>query len=414
MIIKCPECGHQVSDKAPVCPSCGVEIAGHIIKCSNCGEIYLNDEETCPHCHCIETQTNPHTTAISIEETLNVKQEELPSEAIHTVASVSEGTNTTPTKPITVAVPITAQVVEPQAIKEQEDTTFEETAEAVSKHSHKSFFIAVTIAILTGIILLFTYKKTNSNTELQAYELALKSNDTTLLKQYLEDFPQASTQHRTMIMALLKKESSLTNTDNWQDILKSNTREAYQQYLSAHPNTTHKAEITLKLDELDWQKAATENTEKAYLDYVSQYPTGIHKAEAEEKLKAMLIKTASIEDQARAIACVRQLLIGINTRSKDKISSAVAPRLNFQGASEATAKDIIKYMNDKLYQADVNTVNWHLGSTDEVISTVGTDSSIQIKMPAKLVIDRKEGKGSKNYLVKAAVKWGRITQISWN
>lgn len=31
-IIKCPECGHQVSDKAPVCPNCGVEIAGKIKK----------------------------------------------------------------------------------------------------------------------------------------------------------------------------------------------------------------------------------------------------------------------------------------------------------------------------------------------------------------------------------------------
>ena len=54
MIIKCPECGHQVSDKAPVCPSCGVEIAGHLIKCSNCGELYFKSEETCPNCHSTE------------------------------------------------------------------------------------------------------------------------------------------------------------------------------------------------------------------------------------------------------------------------------------------------------------------------------------------------------------------------
>ena len=40
-IIKCPECGHQISDKAPVCPSCGVEIAGKVIKCPNCGEVYF-------------------------------------------------------------------------------------------------------------------------------------------------------------------------------------------------------------------------------------------------------------------------------------------------------------------------------------------------------------------------------------
>ncbi len=54
-IIKCPECGHQISDKAHVCPSCGVEIAGKVTKCANCGEVYFLEEETCPNCH----QPNP-------------------------------------------------------------------------------------------------------------------------------------------------------------------------------------------------------------------------------------------------------------------------------------------------------------------------------------------------------------------
>lgn len=30
-LIKCPECGHQVSDKAKTCPGCGIEIAGNIV-----------------------------------------------------------------------------------------------------------------------------------------------------------------------------------------------------------------------------------------------------------------------------------------------------------------------------------------------------------------------------------------------
>ena len=51
MIIKCPECGHQISDKAPTCPSCGVVIAGNIMKCPDCGELYLKDEGVCPYCH---------------------------------------------------------------------------------------------------------------------------------------------------------------------------------------------------------------------------------------------------------------------------------------------------------------------------------------------------------------------------
>lgn len=36
-IIKCPECGHQVSDMAKTCPSCGIEIAGKVMKCPDCG-----------------------------------------------------------------------------------------------------------------------------------------------------------------------------------------------------------------------------------------------------------------------------------------------------------------------------------------------------------------------------------------
>ena len=50
-IIKCPECGHQVSDRAPVCPSCGVEIAGNVNKCTRCGEVYFRYDHFCPNCH---------------------------------------------------------------------------------------------------------------------------------------------------------------------------------------------------------------------------------------------------------------------------------------------------------------------------------------------------------------------------
>ena len=67
-IIKCPECGHQISDKAPVCPSCGVVIAGNVIKCPYCGEVlqfgtprhayavdcnkFIYNGTNCPYCKC--------------------------------------------------------------------------------------------------------------------------------------------------------------------------------------------------------------------------------------------------------------------------------------------------------------------------------------------------------------------------
>ena len=50
-IIKCPECGHQISEKATICPSCGVEIDGKITRCVHCGEVYFKDDGICPHCY---------------------------------------------------------------------------------------------------------------------------------------------------------------------------------------------------------------------------------------------------------------------------------------------------------------------------------------------------------------------------
>lgn len=49
-LIKCPECGHTVSDKAPTCPECGCPIAGNIIMCPKCGTANLRDSKTCAGC----------------------------------------------------------------------------------------------------------------------------------------------------------------------------------------------------------------------------------------------------------------------------------------------------------------------------------------------------------------------------
>ena len=50
-IIKCPECGHQVSDQAKTCPSCGIEILGKIMPCPECGEIVFKNQRSCPCCN---------------------------------------------------------------------------------------------------------------------------------------------------------------------------------------------------------------------------------------------------------------------------------------------------------------------------------------------------------------------------
>lgn len=48
-IIKCPECGHDVSDKATSCPHCGFNIST-LKHCEECNAIISESEANCPNC----------------------------------------------------------------------------------------------------------------------------------------------------------------------------------------------------------------------------------------------------------------------------------------------------------------------------------------------------------------------------
>ena len=72
MIIKCPECGHQVSDRAKTCPSCGVDIAGKVTRCPDCGEYIFKDDHECPNCHCSINAAAPEPeSGLSIQDSQN-------------------------------------------------------------------------------------------------------------------------------------------------------------------------------------------------------------------------------------------------------------------------------------------------------------------------------------------------------
>ena len=48
-LIKCKECGHEVSDKASVCPNCGCPIEKRIY-CFECGQLIPEGVNVCPNC----------------------------------------------------------------------------------------------------------------------------------------------------------------------------------------------------------------------------------------------------------------------------------------------------------------------------------------------------------------------------
>ena len=194
-----------------------------------------------------------------------------------------------------------------------------------------------------------------------------------------------------------------------------NSKAALQQFLSKHPDTEHRSEVEARIDEIDWAQAVEKNDESAYLGYKAQHAAGLHSKEADEKLKTLLVHTVSDGEKTAAVGAVRQLLQGMNSKSSEKIAGAVAPSLNFLGAGGATAKDIRRYMTDKLYQADVKTINWHLGSPAESTKDSNDDGAeLHLKVPATLDIERKGGRSRRNYILSATVKDGKITRVNWN
>ena len=416
MIIKCPECGHQVSDKAPICPSCGVEIAGHLIKCSYCGEIYLKEDAVCPNCHhSVSTDNSVNEDDVKTEPVKDDSQNngdysEAETSSVELVVSAEsieeeprlDGTPTQDT--LTIESPSSdAEVSTDDVIVKPES----------KNNNHTPLFVSLLIALVICAVLLFFYKRGNDNHEAEEYKIALKSNNRQVMEQYLEDYPNAPLIHINSIRDLLKQTQQ--NNDEWGCVIQQNTIASYKAYLETHPNTPYKNEILKRVEELYWNDVVNQNTEAAYLGYREKYPKGIHVKEADEKLKIMLDNTSTPSEEKVAVSAVRQFLQGLNSKSTSKIEGVTASSFNFLGAGGATIADVSKYMREKLYQADVKEITWQLGTVLNATTDKSDDGTTvqKITIPARLEIVREGGKGSNKYTIKAQIENGKITAINW-
>lgn len=416
MIIKCPECGHQVSDKAPICPSCGVEIAGHLIKCSYCGEIYLKEDAVCPNCHHSASTDNSvneddvKTEPVKDDSQNNGDYSEAETSSVELVVSAEsieeeprlDGTPTQDT--LTIESPS----------NDTEVSTDDMIVKPESKNNnHTPLFVSLLIALVICAVLLFFYKRGNDNHEAEEYKIALKSNNRQVMEQYLEDYPNAPLIHINSIRDLLKQTQQ--NNDEWGRVIQQNTIASYKAYLETHPNTPYKNEILKRVEELYWNEVVNQNTEAAYLGYREKYPKGIHVKEADEKLKIMLDNTSTPSEEKVAVSAVRQFLQGLNSKSTSKIEGVTASSFNFLGAGGATIADVSKYMREKLYQADVKEITWQLGTVlNATTDKLDDGTTVQkITIPARLEIVREGGKGSNKYTIKAQIENGKITAINW-
>ena len=360
-IIKCPECGRQISDKAPTCPSCGVEIAGKITKCPNCGEIYFSNLEMCPNCH----ELNPSLTRM------------------------------TPPTGMSQQTPMTQQQEAGNAAR-QNGGNGEENQEK-KKSNRGVIIISLIFAFLVCGIFYYFYDSANKNKELEAYEYAMQSSDPMVLQSYLDTYKDADEAHRDSIMAHLEL---LKQTDqDWTNAVVSGSKEALQAYLDKYPNSPHKQEVLNKIDSIDWNVAKNADNVEAYQAYLAAHADGSHIEEAENAMKKAKSRDLQPEEKDMVSSLFRHFFQSINTRDADGLQASCEDILSsLLGKNSATKADVVTFMN-KLYKEDVTNLNWFLANDYQIKKReVGDeDYEYQVQFSAREEVQLTDGTKKTNH-----------------
>lgn len=314
MIIQCPECGHQVSSKAPVCPNCGVEIAGKIKQCQQCGKIYLADEQQCPFCQGREKK----------EERRKAGAES----------------------------------------KEERGEKKEERGKKPEKKKGGFSCTVLTIAFLIALVgfgtLWYFYNDAQSGKEQDDYVYAVQSSDPEILKSYLLRYPDAPEAHRDTIEAHLMKIQKVS--EEWNNAVLSNSRSALKRYLDENPESPHRQEALNKIDSLDWLAAQKSNDEQKVKEYVEQHPDGRYIDEASILLSEIMRTKVQPDEKTMITSLFRQFFLSINTRDEERLTATVGLVINnFLGKENATSNDVLSFLH-KIYKDDVTNMVWSINN----------------------------------------------------
>ena len=322
-IIKCPECGHQVSDMAPTCPGCGVEIAGKVVKCPDCGEIYFRNQMVCPACH--------------------------------------RPTTSTPTQrpvPVRHTEPVTP-VVKPKSEPEPD----------TEKKSYTKIIVGLVIALVLCGGVAYYYNDLGRQEE-SDYVLAAQSTDPLVIEEYLNKYKDTNPEHRDSLQARLATIQAIDK--EWTDVLITGSRDLIEQYAKTHPNSPHKAEAMNKVDSMDFAHVMKDKTIDAFINYVKQHPNGRFVNDANAAIDAIKMTQLQPEETKMVKALFKKFFQSVNSRNEGGMLSTVADQLtNFLGQSSAGKADVATFLK-KLYKSDITNMNWHIIDDYKIDKKAGT------------------------------------------
>lgn len=378
-IIKCPECGRQISDKAPACPHCGIQIAGKIIKCPQCGEVYFRDQEMCPICHHLTGTPLDHAKPQSMEEQ-TVKNVSVTPTQMKTPDTSTTGSSSLPPIP-----PIN-------------------DGDTPKKKGHGALIAGLIFALIVVGVSFYFYHEAKTSKEQEAYGYAMKSDDPMVMQSYLDNNPDAPEEHLDSVRARLE---AMQNIDaDWNNAIVSGSKEALEDYLARHPDSEHRVEAQFKIDSIDWALAGRQNTTEALQQYLSQHPNGRYVEDANTALKTLEAKTVQPAERQAVVSVLRKFFQSVNSRDVSGLENSVSSILsNFLGKAGATPEDVISFMN-KIYKDNVQNMNWRLGSDLKIDKKEVGDGVYEygVQVSADQAVDKTDGSHTVNhYRIKATV-----------
>ena len=453
-MIKCPECGHVISDRAPSCPSCGAKIENEVVKCPVCGEAYFKEQAECPHCHHrtanASTMENEHpnnvvpsapqspsagvadtnvpqqpsnnayvqptVTPVAAQQQQNVygNGQGMQSQANQPVNNAYQGQpvqstqqqggyQAQPAQPTQQQSGYQAQPAQPTNGPQSQfgnpqqpqygQVPPQTPPPGTQQPQNKNI---LTIALISVVALLFIglgayfFFGSSGNKEQQAYEYALNSNDPAVLESYLNNYRDADPMHRDKISQQL---AQLKQSElDWTNTMVSGSKTALADFLSKYPNSTHKAEAERKIDSLDWLVAKKANTAEAYNLYVTEHPNGVYIDEANNNLNVAKTKNITPKEKEMLALVFRSVFRSINDRDDEGLTSNFSDFLSsFLGKSNASKSDVIAFLN-KIYKDDITAMEWRANNDMKITKReIGIDEyEYSVDFSAKQKIERED------------------------
>ncbi|MBR6077308.1 MAG: zinc ribbon domain-containing protein [Paludibacteraceae bacterium] len=305
-IIKCPECGQQVSDSAESCPHCGIRIVDNVKTCPDCGTVVKKGDAACPSCG-------------------------------HTFA------------PEAPAASATEAYYEPE------------------QKSRKGLWItlAVVVAVLVIGAGIYAYSRYSAAQESeQAWEqlTADPASTASAYQLFIDTYPDSEhCQEAELMIKKLNEEEA-----EWTNALNTGSEKEIQKYLETHPESVYKNLAINKLDSFAWEKAVKANSDEAYEMYLDKFPEGVHATEAHDYLDNLSKQQLSPTEMAMIKGTFTQFFNALASADEEGLCAQVESVMDkFLNISSATKTDVMRFMKAK-HASDISSIRYTLNNDYKV------------------------------------------------